>query len=179
MAAGVGTREGWGTSSYTLTWQLLPAYLTPEEYRYTQRYVQLVLVNQEYCLEQRGAHALVLPLRPVYTLVEWQQYNENALCYSLPVLSAPKYRPMLRYSWQTAGYTRGNIVASHLAGLGSIPVRVSFPSLGFFEGFPQLWDKCWKNLDPMHPRITLVIICTTHYGCQLSWCWHALKPHIK
>ena len=32
-------------------------------------------------------------------------------------------------------WSRGNIVASHLAGPGSIPGRVSFPGWGFFLGF--------------------------------------------
>ena len=56
----------------------------------------------------------------------------------------------------------------HLACPGSISGRISFLSRDFSRAFPQLWDKCHKNLSPIHPRISLAItnIKIIHYGRQ-------------
>ena len=60
----------------------------------------------------------------------------------------------------------GTIVAYHLVDSGSLPSRVSFPSLGFLRVFSSTVRQSQENLGPNHPRISLAIIIIIHYGCQ-------------
>ena len=71
-------------------------------------------------------------------------------------------------------WSRGNIVASHLAGPGSIPVRVSLPGFGFFPGFSTTLRQISENLGPIHLRISLAI--TKH---KKSFHMGALKPILS
>ena len=45
-------------------------------------------------------------------------------------------------------WSRGNMVASHLAGLGSIPSQVNFPGWGFFWGFSSTIRQMSGKLGP-------------------------------
>ena len=63
--------------------------------------------------------------------------------------------------------SKGNIVASHLAGPGSISGRVVF----LIEIFLQPQGKCQKNLDPIHPRVSLAIIIVNNHSLWVPMTW--------
>ena len=65
--------------------------------------------------------------------------------------------------------------ASQLAGPGSIPGRVSFPSWGFSGVLLQLQDKCRENLSPIHSRISLAIKNPSLWApmtCDIDTSWN-------
>ena len=81
----------------------------------------------------------------------------------------------------TTLWSRGNIVASHLVGLGSIPGRVSFPGWRFVWGFPSTVRQMSGNLRPHPSQISLaIIIIKNHFVMDVNdlWCLHGLKLHI-
>ena len=96
--------------------------------------------------------------------------------------------PLIEYCTRTnkgvdhrCGLHSSNIVASHLAGPGSIPCRVSFSSRGFFPGFfLNHKTNVRKTYAPIFPGYHWSSLSKfIHMGANDLWCWRALKTLYK
>ena len=87
--------------------------------------------------------------------------------FSNPTFGSPTSLPLHLRHLASRPCPKGNIGASHLAGPGSISGRVVF----LIEIFLQPQGKCQKNLDPIHPRVSLAIIIVNNHSLWVPITW--------
>ena len=111
----------------------------------------------------------------------FDKHIQRRLDYNVENYILPLDWLLISYSCWPPLWSRGKIIASHLAGSGSIPDRVSFPGWGFLRGFSSTIRQMSGKLRPQ-PSPDII----GHHNHQKSFhtgandlrCWRALNHKL-